>query len=546
MTQAFLIRIEGCNFAATIDDTGNLSTIRGASLAHLRLADRWPQLLAKAGLANVTPIVIGASDGIYRVETTDTIPDIRKKIAEAISAPPLAGNELDNVRPHLTFSSAVIEEGSKYRDDVLRLMALCRAEQLQQPTVDLPPAVAATKGPCFVDRVRPADCKGYWMPEGARDVSSSVKMRREYGRTARQAFYKSELGFQPAYDFANSFAELVTENPPGLPPGLESKMAVVYLDGNKFTAIRENVVFSAQAGGTVPIVRKRQHDFSEFVRGKRQKLLRAILDRLEKQPRMLYKPKRAKDEDPNLDRLKFETLLWGGDESLFVLPAWALMDLLPVLAAELEGSNWQHPSGYKLSHAVGIAICSIKMPIAIAKRHAQEVADAAKPLAKNPNRAKADQLKKLSNVFSLQIFESIEPPRAGLGAFREHLYGTKASEAFTMTGAVGVTGMLDLIRKFQASPGGLPRSQLFKLLNAARAENLLAKGKQSEAEVFIGVAKPAEKKVGPVELALERSKSALTVGDFRSDVLGYTSDAPLLPLIRLAELWDYVDPLGPA
>jgi hypothetical protein len=538
LVRACLIRIEGCNFAATLLDTDDLSTIRGASLAYLRLANAWPALLDKTGLPGVTPVVIGASDGIYRVEADDGISAVRKKIAEAIAAPPLLDDDLEAVRPHLAFSAAAIEESANYRDDVLRLTALCRAGQLQQPTVDIPPFPSVTE-PCFVDRVRPGDAAGYQMPDGARAVSGSVKARREYGRKARQAFYESELGAQLKYDFANSFAELAANNPPGLPPSLESKMAVVYLDGNKFTAIRENVVFGARNDiPDVAAVRERQHTFSHFIRDARRQLLGAILRHLSAQPGMLYTPKRVPKEDT--ERLKFETLLWGGDESLFVLPAWALMDLLPELADELEKDDWEYPnSGYKLSHAVGIAICNIKTPINVAKRHAEDVANEAKTLLKD------DPLKAMRNVYSLQIFESIESPRADLGAFREHLYGTKSVEAFSLTGAADVKAMRDHIQKFQDTPGGLPRSQLYKLINAARKQSLLGNGNACEAEKFIGEnPKPGEQASAPVPLALERSKSALKVADLRSPLLGYTSSAPLVPLMRLAELWDYVDPLG--
>ena len=62
MLAYFLIRIEGCNFASTILDTNDLSTIRGASLAYLKLPQYWLGELNKAGMGSVETIVVGASD----------------------------------------------------------------------------------------------------------------------------------------------------------------------------------------------------------------------------------------------------------------------------------------------------------------------------------------------------------------------------------------------------------------------------------------------------------------------------------------------------
>jgi hypothetical protein len=366
------------------------------------------------------------------------------------------------------------------------------------------------------------------MPDGGKGVSASVSARRKHGRDARQGFYDEELGGPLLHNgiplaFADSFEELIAQHPKGLPPSLQSKMAVIYLDGNKCTAIREKVVFGP--GGTPAEVRKRQKAFSEFMRSARRKLLKTLLEHLLRATDLIL-DKKAKG-----DALRFETLLWGGDESLVVVPAWALMDALPVLHGALDDGDWKH-NGFKISHAAGILICNYKTPISVAKRLAQELADAAKPLAKSGGR----DLKTLANVLSIQIMESVEPPREDLAGFRTEYYGTGDAAAFTLVDGQ-IAGIRDKVRTFKASKGGLPRSQLFGLLAKARDEGLLKAGKPTDAQKFLD---------GAVQTVFTRCKCAPLFTALKLPDLGYTAAAPLLPLIRLAELWDYVDPLVPS
>lgn len=542
---AFLVRIEGCNFAATAYDTDDLSTIRGSSLAYLRIAEEWPaRLTPLLPNSRIMLLVSGASQGTYLVETTGatTTKDIEKAIANAIGASSAIGDVLDVTRPHLTFTYAATPETGDHRKDVALLVAACHQRQLQQPTVDIP-LPSGTGLTCPYDRIRPAVSKHKRQDGTEVQVSASVDARRSYGRTARQAFYKDELESTNdlGFTFVDRFEELVEDNPRPLPPALTGKHAVVYLDGNAFTRTREDVVFAPRQGDTAAAVRGRERAFSDAVKRARRHLLKAMLGLLTSDKHMLLRSQGS----ASMGRLKFETLLWGGDEALFVLPAWKLMDVLPVIAEALEDQIWQLPfelGTHKLSHAVGIVICNIKTPIAVSRALAQSVADASKPLAK-ADAGKDIPLEELRNVYSIQILESVEPPRSDLGAFRMDLYGTEKAEAFTFVGRVGVDGLLQLVRQLQADQGGLPRSQLFKLINAARKLKLLEAGRYGDAERFLGQSLDDESKDALGSRAFRRSKCQ-HYDSLRSPLLGYTTDAPLVPLLHLAELWDYVDPLG--
>jgi hypothetical protein len=323
-----------------------------------------------------------------------------------------------------------------------------------------------------------------------------------------------------------------------MPVALASKLAVIYLDGNKFTTIREAGVF----GNDVPPQQKeeRHRDFDRYVRlDRRPALLRAVIDRLRTDDRnQVFRDGRW--------RLRFETLMWGGDESLFVLPAWSVMDVLPELMAALEGWHWK--DGYTLSHAVGIAICNVKTPIAVARDLAKRIADTAKD-----KMVIGEDRNNLRNAVSLQIFESVEPPRQDLNEFRERLYGIGAARVFAWRGADEVNKALCLIRRFQDEKNGLPRSQLYGLIAEARAHGLIKAGKmtpdeQAEAQRFLddpeSLVARAFGRTGCGHLLPHLQKPPPGHSEEARLLLGYSEEAPLLPLIRLAELWDYVDPFG--
>lgn len=564
MTKAFLIRIEGVNLGATVYDTNDLSTIRGASLALLRHATRWPERLSKdlpTG-SMVEEIVVGASDGIYRLIAPDgwdlktAREHVNSAIATAIKAPP-RGDDLERTLPYLTFTWAVIAQGDHYKNDVAEMIARCRQMQLQQLTVDVPDEPQPGNSTCPYDRTRPADTKHDNQEGDTVFVSAAVDARRVYGRTARQKFYGVELDADPEFGFADSFSDLlkvklppegkIDEGLANLPPALSGKMAVVYLDGNSFTKIREAVIFEAceNAEPTAVQVQARQSAFSRAVWSMRRDLLRALLQELEKDSRMFFKPTdRQTKWDNRPTRLKFETLLWGGDEALFVLPAWRLMGLLPVLAKHLDSETWKlqlkidgetEDTGYQLTHAVGIVLCNIKTPIAVLRALAEDVANGSKDLAKTAADGGDLPITGLRNVYSIQILESVEPPRANLEAFRRQLYGTADPAAFTLIGKCGVDTFLSAARALQGADGGLPRSQLYKLIQSARQQGLIG---NPDKEVAADAIAAFDDEIAQ---ACQRS-GCKHENNLRSVDLGWTKDAPLMPLMRLAEFWDYLDP----
>lgn len=225
---SLLIRIEGCDFASTILDTDDLSTIRGASLAYLWLPNQWPAALDALGKGPVRTVVVGASDGIYRLSQQNgvTAAEVEAALSDMLATPSLAERALSGLVPHLSFTWAVVEESDDYEKDLRRLFAACGVRQLQRLSLDVPakPKVGNGAGrevlrPCPVDRRRPVGDKAYDMPGGPKYVSDSVRLRRDFGRRARWGFYaKEEAPLGERLDAAGSFADLVERAPKSLPP----------------------------------------------------------------------------------------------------------------------------------------------------------------------------------------------------------------------------------------------------------------------------------------------------------------------------------------
>jgi hypothetical protein len=540
---SFLARIEGVNFGATLYDSDDLATIRGASYAYLKLPKLLARALAPAGWeVDDGSMVVGASDVVFSVRAPDgtEAAAIEQAIADTIRNGPAGA--LDGLRPFLSFSWAAVAVGPVYGEDVARLQVATRQRQLQQLTVDVPePPEPNRQGrPCAVDRRRPAVAA---ISRGRR-VSASVAARNCYGRNARRDFYVHELGdaSRERFEVTENLQDLVNFDDyrrpaPSLPNALGNKMAVIYLDGNSFTKFRESKVYSAQRDYQEDAERLRQ--FTEFIRAGRRTLLRRMVDELLRAPhhRNAFYDSKKKEW-----QLRLETLLWGGDEALFVVPAWTAMALLPaIMAALCEGPRWD---GLRLTHAVGIVICNVKTPIAVARALAERVANEAKDTLKDEKRHPDGTLERsswpldrLEDVVSIHIAESVEPPRDDIEAFRKRQYGIGKPHAFTLMGAAEVTKVLDLVREFQREGHGLPRSQLYGLIRDLRRDGLQHQGDAEAVRKFWNERVPE---------AFRRGKCQVPAEALRSPSLGFRDEAPLLPLIRLAELWDYVDPFGAA
>jgi hypothetical protein len=343
------------------------------------------------------------------------------------------------------------------------------------------------------DRVRPATvptyfAKGKVLNPGDDDyndrrnydltnASPPVSARLMFGRHARQKFYEGECGKKlhpalrgdkPELSFAQSFQHIVADPSDKVELSVESKIAVVYADGNKFGEAREDAGVA---------------NFSTQLDLLRKNLLKAVTDwlaqgALNKDWQDIF----AVTENRNgreLKGLRFETILYGGDELAFVMPAW--------LATAFVEGFFRHTAGWEietkgapvpLSHAVGVAIAHYKVPIRQLRSIAKKAADAAK-----------DAGLRETNSATFEIFESLHPPDEDLARWRYSVFGggqEKHTDDFDKNLALRlalpgdgdafskVLDKLELIvwGSEKKNIPAFPRSQLYAVLRELRNERL--------------------------------------------------------------------------
>lgn len=546
MATAAYLYVAAVNFSASLFDTQDLRTIRGSGLAMLEAPQRLgTHLRARFGDGSVAEVYVGASEGLFAISDSVPAPEAVADTARAFLEQPTAPGAapLD----HLTFTvglrsasgadTSLADDGpSCFEIDNAAALSAARMAQMALPSF-VPPAVDengmhAGAPVCQVDGVRPAVEMDGTRPAPL-NVSGSVLARGTYGRRQRVTYYRCQFpAWTGASEFAQSLHDLTAIGAEDLAPPeqLGAKMAVLYFDGNGFGAIR----------GRHCRTPDRLSAFSDGLLDLRSALMGDLLQRFEEEPGLAGLPEARRAQGLQMRRvlppserallargdgeaepktqLRFDMLLWGGDELMMVMPAWAGWAVAGLMAAGMQGWAFRPDAetADPLRHAGGLVFCNIKTPV-------REVKDLAATLADEAKAASRER-----DLIQVQIVESIDLPPGYLGDHRRRLFGAVPPAAFCFdAGAWAET--TEAVRWLKRH---LPRSQLYRQLRRATAEGALREQAGPAAE-------------GVLRAVNDYLASALSPGEmapawFAS--LGGSPASRLMPLVHLAELWDYVDP----
>lgn len=570
---AYILRVEGVNFGSTLLDTNDISTIRGAGLALLRIPAAVELAFGRLSLPTPEELFAGASQYAGVFTATDAVArQARDAVAAALAQPgPGATNRDANPNPAPTPGDGVSASATPHdptygaepfhqlsfvvdlvpgvdapadrlahaQDVRLPLAeAANRARQFRQWTIVPPPLTRGTTDFDPLERTRPADKRDVWLQDGERQpVSASTLDRRHYGRNARLNFYRAQLPDHaergnPADGllFAPSFQHIVANPPPDVRLSARNAIALVYADGNGFGGIRKAVGVRA---------------FASDLDRKRKTLLAGMVDWLRRgqgwdtaprddddRPRDVFSTC-VREKDGTNDRfLRFETLLYGGDEFLFVMPSWLALDFVRGLLAATRDWSAPMPAGTPLTHAIGVVICQVKTPIRLTRAIAHDIADAIK-----------ETKLKTTDAVGIEVFEGLMPPLDGLDRFRFRLYGPPAAGPDTadvtrltlMRGDFGLSARGtdgkavagDLIARIGSlrDSDALPRSQIHRILAKARNEPGGLRGSEARMLVRRAVDDYARRTNNVA------ARAALTEGGTRGEAL---------ELALIARLWDFV------
>lgn len=595
----FRLGLQAVNFDGVFFDVDDLSTVRGASAAALESVEG-----VEAALKNVLPqarvrsLSVGGSRGEWLIEHAS-----EQAIREALNAylnGQTASQEVAEVLPYLSFATAVVPEAEADRlesalgrsrfhifdldipdyldaDEVL--------EKLQQDSQDDPgTAFNAMFGspplgrPCSIDRQRPI-ARLSWITEDGKAkrtqlVSDSVFQRKTFGRTGRRPqFYRTLCGLDveafegESFSLADSFEEIAREgagDAPDVPEALHGKFMIVYMDGNNVSHIRERLVRPRAEGAD-----GRATDFARSMKGHRSALLRGILRyvmakenapllRLAKPSKQFFGP----GDKRVLPVLRFETLMWGGDESLMVLPAWAYDGFVTYLATLLQDEEvcrvTVDGASELLTYSIGIVLANHKTPIRAASELAQKLLANAKREVKklNPDRAEGRDV----NMIDTMVLGGIDLPTKSLGEERKQLFGIAENEQGGLF-ALPLPDMAVLLSKLtqiKGVPGdadiGIPRSKISDLVENARDRKMLGRNGLRDPlfEARDDVERlPLQERVGTLlgqyryaaPLAGASGEVCLTPygADFLSgDNFAWCRRAPAMPFLHLLLLWNYL------
>jgi hypothetical protein len=399
----FLLRVEGVNLASVIDDTDDLSTRRGGGLMVLNAARQLRETLPKAIRERLTLIAQGASIGLFQFEAgdDDEAEQIAGAVREHLSTGTLEYKEGNATRhlplKHGTFVVDVAAVGDRPAAAVQRATARNRWRQMRGPTVALDGLwVDEPLGCCAYDFARPAVVTIHQAEGKKATVSRSVAERRDYGRLARQTFYQDEAGAPKDLPFTDDLkslsggAGLDEEGKTHAPSNTHDKIAVFYVDGNQFGKRGREFL---ETGGT--------HKFKEWSRAledHHKALLRQLIERVQNQPGWWNRQKRC---------IRLETLLWGGDEILWVVPAWKGWELVEWFFGQdhmvsIDGED------VSLSYGCGLVFCHVKAPIQNIIRLARDLGDAAKDVGREHNQHR----------LAYEVMESFDDVTGDLGEHR--------------------------------------------------------------------------------------------------------------------------------
>ncbi len=396
----YLLRVEAVNFDSFIYDTQHLHTIRGGGLLLLEvpetLCEEFPAL---KGIAH------GASAGLYAFEAPD------ESRADALRNDIASFLQTDWRLRHATFVVDVQPRSEDFVADLESVTAKNRWRQWSQLTVTIPmPPIG--KEICEIDHLRPASGEKELVKGEKRAVSESVRVRLKHGRDQKNRFYEQESGLRGLARFVRDFDDL-TFGPER--HNLHHKMAVIYIDGNSFGKIR-----GLLCGNLEPL-----SSFSQLIRGVHQGALTTLLAEM-----------RHDLGFQNRGEFRLETLLWGGDEVIWVAPAWRGWAVLRHFFEQVSDCSFGgEPETVPLTYSAGMVFCHHNAPIHRIVRLAKDLAESAKrrnhheasesavPEEPQEQREKEIQaLRQYQHWFEYAVLESFDHVGLDLAAYRTRRY----------------------------------------------------------------------------------------------------------------------------
>lgn len=536
MGKSYLL-IEGVNLGNSIYDTEHLSIIRGSSFLYKDAIEA----IATTFHSKLKPISTGASIGLFAiVQTAEKVDDLAKEVVMHL-----------NKDPDYRHLSILVEhcEADNILQAKQKLQTQLRWRQLgafsQVPDKQDKGYALAMDTVSQLEGIRiAADGLVKTLQKEKRALSLSEYQRWLVGLNKKHSYYKgiaaeSDLVFAEQLNSLGFATDIQVLCECERYRQLNGKMAVVYIDGNGFGARQNAYLKSAIEQGQDGI--EAQQRFDDKIQRERADFLTECL-------RDFVQGKYQNgigQNDQGESIIRLETLLWGGDEMLFILPAWLGFDFLQQFYSKAE--NWRLSDEKPLTHAAGIVFCKAKTPIRIIRDIAERLA----------NRVK-NKCSRERSAWDYLVLESVDyPTNTDLDEYFNQRYNQhvdlattrraghfvskgsweslkpKVKQLLSLTTSHQVFRLTDQIQT-QGSSGSYLWQDLSKLENSEKAAPLSVQEEQEQR--LLAVMSTEENRQIFIRLAQEVAQ-----GLFSLDIRESASDRAWFWL-HLLELWNYLCP----
>ncbi|MBN1227557.1 MAG: hypothetical protein JXA79_11245 [Deltaproteobacteria bacterium] len=355
----YYLRIEAVNLDYSVYDTYDISTIRGGSFMLHNAFEGIEQKVNKLSLPcqDFKDLGSAASAGLYTFKPDTN--DIESRIVK-----PILNLILEEIRSFATlvWSTRPVRKNEPFADFLNYLLAECRWKQYQQASVVLPLEKDRDEA-CAMDGVRPA-VEPDQVGDKERLISRAVSSRRRKGKELRNRIYKELLGEivsalpdKPDEWIVTSNLEMLSKRKEA--GKLDGKIAFIFLDGNRFGRIRD-----AKCANPDLYLQFQQTIQNEL----RKPALEALL-----QFALAPENQSFRTDD---NKIRLETLLWGGDEIEWIVPAWQALNVLDLFFNTTKAHDNFH--GVTLTHSAGVVFCHHNLPILQIRQYARELCELAK------------------------------------------------------------------------------------------------------------------------------------------------------------------------
>lgn len=340
-----------------------------------------------------------------------------------------------------------------------------------------------------------------WLDRTEETVDGTPRSVREYLRQQPPPSVRG-AGTDDPTTFAFDFPQIAAIDRPGdaaprtprqrALARLDGKLAVLYADGNGFAALQERLLrrdasarrqlLGETSDSSVPTL---QREIDRLMRVYRGELLARLLYEGWCRPSEWVNDRRKDAEgQPVEPAIRLETLLWGGDEILWVMPAWLGWRVVELFNARSHGhaprrldgdkdsdapSAWDPDEaqpgsawsldGKPLHHGFGLVFCAANAPIARVQRLARHLGDAAKAVDRG------------RSLIAYEVLESFDHLGNDPDGHRAERCPPGLDPADLVVDGADVTAFLEAVEAARAA--GLPRRRLKRLADDLHTRDVL-------------------------------------------------------------------------